>query len=429
MTGVLQFIDQPDRPVSQLGKQELIAMHKEKPSGNALDFQKLFSISSPNPIGRDAMVRRGKYDFAVAYPDPDSLPLNPLMESLREALETEGAGLAIYPHPQGYPPLREFVAEKLARDRGIHVSTDDLILGDGSGEPIDMLCQILLNPGDVVFTDDFVYSGTLNTFRRYQAEIHGIPSDHSGMLPDVLEFAIQQVLGEGKRPKLIYLIPSYQNPQGWTMPQGRRLEMLDIARRSNIPILEDDCYADLRYSGDSPPSIHSLDSNSGVMYVGSFSKVIAPGMRMGYMTAPADVLAKVKAVKSGGGVNQFAALAIYGYAVEHLESHIEQINGILRGKRDAMLAALGENFGSSAEWSYPDGGLYIWLKMPDNADLVSTRQLALDAEVGYHPGSLFAPDGTSGRNCARLCYGYNTPNEIHEGISILARVLERAGVV
>ncbi len=391
-------------------------------------FDKLFAKSAPPPRPR-APVRRAKYDFAIAYPDPESVPLDDLVESLKDALRAEGKDLALYPNIQGYPPLREFVAQKLARDRDIHVSPDDIMLGDGSGQPIHMVAEALLDPGDVVLADDFFYSGTLGSFRRFKADVRGIPSDSDGMLPDTLESAIQKAIGEGKKPKLIYLIPAFQNPQGWTMPLERRRAVLRICQRHGVPILEDDCYVDLRYDGDPVTSIYSQDDSSLVMYVGSFSKLIAPGMRMGYLTAPPEVMDRMRAIKSGSGVNQFSALAVHRYSVAHLEGHIEDHNRVLRAKRDAMLSALGENFGPAATWSHPDGGLYIWLRMPEGSNLVALQEKAMNADVGYQSGAMFAPDGVSGKNFARLCFGYNSPSEIREGIARLAEVFTREGVL
>ena len=391
------------------------------------NFQGLFSDRAPEAgTGRGA-ARRGKYDFAVAYPDPASLPLEDLADGLRQALREEGRELAVYPHPEGYPPLREYVAEKLRRERGIGVSPDEIVLADGSSQPLHMLIDALVNPGEVVLTEDFVYSGTLGILRRFRADIRGVECDGEGMLPDALESAIVAARAEGKAVKLIYTIPTFQNPQGWTMTIERRREMVRLARKHSVPILEDDCYVDLRFDGQPVTSIHSLDDTGRVMYVGSFSKIIAPGMRLGYLTAPPEVLDRAVAVKSGGGVNQFAALAVHRYSTGNLDTHIDEINDVFRVKRDAMLAALGENFGSAATWSRPHGGLYIWLRMPEGADLVAARETALNADVGYQSGPPFAPDGVSGKNYARLCFGYNTPEEIREGIARLAQVFEREG--
>ena len=397
---------------------------------HTFSYQNLFAKSAPAPKSL-GMARRGKYDFAVAYPDPASIPTGGLLAALQEALAAEGGDLALYAHPQGYTPLRQFVANKLARDRNIHVSADDIILGDGSGQPIHLILEALVDPGDVLFTEDFTYVGTLNQMRRFRGDLRGIPCDDEGMLPDALEAAIKQALDEGKRPKLIYTIPTFQNPQGWTMTLERRRAMVALSQQYDLPLLEDDCYVDLRYEGRDVTSIHSLDDSGRVMYVASFSKIIAPGMRLGYMTAPREVLERALAVKSGGSVNTFAAFAVHRYSTGQLYSHIEEINDIQRARRDAMLAALDEHFGGSgAAWSRPEGGLFIWLRMPAGTDLVAIRDKVLEtAEVGYHPGHIFSPDLESGKNCARLCFGYNAPAEIKEGIGRLAEAFKREGVL
>jgi 2-aminoadipate transaminase len=396
---------------------------------SAFSYKELWAKNAPppRPLG---MGKRGKYDFAVAYPDPASIPSDGLLESLKQALAEEGGDLALYAHPQGYTPLREYVAKKLARDRNIQVSADDIILGDGSSQPIHMIIESLVDPGDVLLTEDFVYGGTLSQMRRFWADIRGVACDQEGMLPDALEQALRQAQGEGKRVKFIYTVPTFQNPQGWTMTLERRKAMVALSQKYNTPILEDDCYVDLRYEGRDMPSIHSLDESGRVMYVASFSKIIAPGMRLGYMTAPREVLEQAIAVKSGGSVNSFAAFAVHRYSTGQLHSHIEEINDIQRAKRDAMLSSLGQNFGDGARWSRPEGGLFVWLQLPDGADLTAIRDKVLaSADVGYLPGTNFAPDQVSGKNCARLCFGYNTPADIQEGIARLAEAFRREGVL
>ncbi len=399
------------------------------PEASKFSFETLFSEHAPEERPRAGAVKRGKYDFAVAYPDPKSIPLEGLVEGLQRALAEEGEDLAIYAHHQGYLPLREFVSEKIARDRNIHVSADDIVLGDGSGQPIHMFLEVLIDPGDVALTEDFVYSGTLGQLRRFGADVRGVETDLEGMLPDALESAIERATSQGRRPKLIYTIPTYQNPMGWTMTLERRKAMVEIANRHGVPILEDDCYVDLRLDGpESPTSIYSLDETGSTMYVASFSKIIAPGMRIGYGTAPSEVLDRALVAKSGGSVNTFASYAVHRYSTGQLDAHIDEINDIQRAKRDAIVAALGENFGDRAEWSNPHGGLFVWLKMPDGSDLTSIRDTVLDRyDVGYHPGVNFSPEGKTGHNYARLCFGYNQPAEIHEGIARLAEAFEREG--
>jgi len=395
----------------------------------SLNFDSLFVGDVPDG-GRVAPVKRGKYDFAVAYPDPVSLPNEHIVESVAEALAENGSDLAIYPHPQGNTLLRQYVAEKLSRDRDINAGVDDIILGNGSGHPIELLCRVLINPGDVVITDDFVYGGTLNNLRKQFADIRGVQSDASGMDPEALDATITEAKSQGKKPKFVYLIATFQNPQGWTLSEARRKEILAVTQKHEVPILEDDCYADNRYDGESVTSIFNLDDTDSVMYVGSFSKIISPGMSLGYMTAPPSVLDKVMGIKTGQRVSEFTALVVEKYSRKYLDSHIEKINGIQRGKRDAMLSAIGENFGTSAEWSNPDGGLYIWMKLKDGVDMVALHKKALDEiDVGVHPGSNYSPDGVSGKNYLRLCFGYNDSDEIQTGISLLSDFLTKEGAL
>ena len=390
------------------------------------NLETLFSSRVPEPA-QARVINRAKYDFAIAYPDPETVPTEALAECVRDAVAEEGRDLAIYPHDHGYPPLREYVASKLARDRGIEVGPDDILLADGSSQPNHILIEALIDPGDVVFTECYVYSGTLRQLQRFRADVRGIECDDDGMLPDALESAIVQTRDEGSRPKLIYTIPTFQNPQGWTMSLERRQAMLDVARRQGVAIVEDDCYVDLRIEGENVPSIASLDEDGIVSYVGSFSKITGPGMRIGYVAASDEMMQRLRPIKSGGGVNQFASWAIHRFAERHLDDHIRKINGVQRVKRDAMLSALGENFGLEATWSRPDGGLYVWLELPEGGDFVDAQDAAWEAGVGYQAGPIFCPDGVSARNYARLCYGYNKPDEIREGIARLADVLTREG--
>jgi 2-aminoadipate transaminase len=394
----------------------------------AFDFQNILATHVPETT-RVTPAQKGKYDFAVTYPDPVSLPHAEILECLKEALSESGSELAVYPHPQGNTPLRQYVAEKIGRDRGIKVTENDIILGNGSGQPIDMICAVLLNPGDVVITDSFVYGGTLNTLRRHFTDIRGVASDESGMDPEALDREIEKAIQAGHKPKFVYLIPTFQNPQGWTIPESRRKELLTVTQKYGVPILEDDCYADNRYDGDLPTSILSLDDTSSVMYVGSFSKTIAPGMSLGYMTAPQLILDRAMGVKSGR-VSEFTAMAVEKYARKYLDAHIEEINNIQRTKRDAMLSALGENFGTGAKWSDPAGGLYIWVKLKEGSDMVALNKRSVEEiDVGFHPGTNYSPDGALGKDHIRLCFGYNQPDEITEGISRLANFLSKEGAL
>ena len=385
------------------------------------NYDSFFSANSQEST--PGTVRHSKYDFAVAYPDPDNLPLEELIESVRAGFEREGRDLAYYSTAAGDPELRKLVAEKLSRERNMTVTADDMVLTSGSGEAIGILIQALTDPGDVVLVEEFVYLGTLNQMRRYGADVVAVKCDDDGIIPEDLDSVITEQLGNGKKVKYLYTIPSFQNPLGWTMGLERRKQVLEVTGKHGIPIFEDDCYADLRFEGEDVTSFHSLDDTGRVIYAGSFSKIIAPGMRMGYLVAPKDVIARAWSFKPGGAVSQFTALTIAELMKGGLEKHIEEQNRALAVKRDAMVAALGENFGGSVTWSVPQGGLYIWVKFPEGTDLAAVQEEIFQEGVSYYNGSQFSPTG-EGSNYVRLCFGHPSIETIRDGIAELARILD-----
>lgn len=394
--------------------------------GEKFSYEALFAKNAP--VGVRSTWPRPKYDFAVAYPDPDTLPLEGLADALKTALARDGRDLAYYPEGAGLGSLRQFVAEKLAQDRNMKVSADDVVLTAGSGEAIAMLVQALTDPGDVALTEEFLYLGTLRQLRRYGADVVGVKCDDQGIIPEELQATLAQMKDHGKKVKYLYTIPTFQNPLGWTMTLERRRRILQITRDHGMPVFEDDCYVDLRFEGEDVTSFHSLDDTGQVIYVGSFSKIIAPGMRMGYLVAPEAVIDRAMSFKGGGGVNQFAALAIEEYLKRDMYQHIDEQNRSLTAKRDAMLASLGENFGGAATWNKPEGGLYVWLELPEGADLAAVQDRAREEGVGYYNGAMFSPDG-QGVNRARLCFGHPSSETVYDGVAELARILERHGVL
>ena len=389
------------------------------------NYESFFSANSQEST--PGTVRHSKYDFAVAYPDPDNLPLEELIESVRAGFEREGRDLAYYSTAAGDPELRNLVAEKLSRERNMTVTADDMVLTSGSGEAIGILIQALTDPGDVVLVEEFVYLGTLNQMRRYGADVVGVKCDDDGIIPEALDSVITEQTDKGKRVKYLYTIPQFQNPLGWTMSLERRKEVLDVTGKHGIPIFEDDCYADLRFEGEDVTSFHSLDDAGRVVYAGSFSKIIAPGMRMGYLVAPKPVIARAWSFKSGGAVSQFTAMTIAEFMKGGLNQHIKVQNRALAAKRDAMVAALGENFGGSVTWTVPQGGLYIWVKFPEGTDLAAVQEEIFHEGVSYYNGSQFSPTG-EGSNYVRLCFGHPSIETIRDGIAELARILDSKNV-
>ena len=376
------------------------------------------------PVGRSAHPG-ARYEFGVAYPDPDSLPLEQLVECLGEELQRAGRSLARYPHPLGYPPLREWLAARLTARRGFSVDADAILLGSGSNEPNYLVAQALVDPGDVVLAEEFTYAGTLGFLRRFGADIRGVECDQEGMLPDSLEYQIQAAIDDGRRPKAVYTVPTFQNPLGWVESPARREAVTEITARYGVPVWEDDCYVDLNFEHpELPPAIRSLDDSGRTIYVASFSKNVAPGMRLGYVTAAPALMDRILASKGTGGVSQFAAMAVHRFAQTGLDAHIERARARLRAKRDAMLAALETHLGGRARWTHPAGGLFLFVQMLDGTDTVAAAERAAARGVLFAPGTHTSADGVSGRDRMRLCYGWNRPEEMAAGIAELTAALQ-----
>ncbi|MDP6063226.1 MAG: PLP-dependent aminotransferase family protein [SAR202 cluster bacterium] len=389
------------------------------------NFGPLRSKTAPEPL---PLPGKGKvlppYPFVMSYPDPASLPIMEAHAAMGEVLKEVSNTASVYPDTQGYPPLREYIVERLAEKRDMDFTPDEVLLTEGSGQAIHFVVEALVDPGDVVIVDDFVYGGTLWSLNRFSSDIRGVESDAEGMLPDALETTIDESLAAGKKPKMIYLIPTFQNPQSWTMPIERRREILDVAVRKGIPIVEDDGIAEFRFEGKPVPSIASLDDSGLVIHTGTFSKMIVPGMRIGYLVGSRQLLETVMAIKGSRGVTQFGALAVYKFATTRLDDHLVRLNLVLKSRRDAMLDALHDNLIDIATWSVPEGGLYTWLIMEDNIDLVAASGPAAKEGVTYDLGPNFATGEDQGRNKARLCFSFNTETEIKEGITRLANVVK-----
>ncbi len=401
---------------------------------NKFNYDAIFSKkSSDNPIN---IVSHAKYDFAVAYPAPETLPMDGLIQSLTTAMDTNSEKvsneMAYYPHILGSVELREFTSQKLRDERGFIVDKDQIVLTNGSGEAIGLVIQALTNPGDIVLAEEFVYMGTLNQFRKFGAEVVGIKIDDKGIIPNLLDKQISDMITSGRKPKYLYTIPEHQNPTGSSLPKSRREEILKIAHKYNLPILEDDCYVDLRYESVPEPAFRALDDSGIVIYVASFSKLLAPGLRLGYFTGPDELIRRSLDFRVGSGPNQFAALAIDGYLRNNQESHKNNFNPLLKEKYQSMNKSLVDNFSKfGAEWSNPEGGCYIWLKMPEGCDISSVRDKVFSDGVGYIAGTNFEADasGRIGHNYARLCFAFESPEKNREGIKLLADLFKKYRVV
>ena len=380
------------------------------------------------------LTQHAKYDFAVAYPPFEAVPMYGLIDGLKSKvdanLEKVSIEMAYYPHVQGDESLREFTANKTKNDRGIRANKDSIVLCNGSGEANGLVIQALIDPGDYVITEQFVYMGTTKQLTFYEANTVGSPIDDQGLIPEKLEETILNIKSQhGVMPKMLYTIPEHQNPTGSTLPKSRKLEILDICHKYGIPILEDDCYVDNRFEGDPEPAFATLDDSGMVIYVGSFSKLIAPGLRMGFFTASDEVIDRALSVKVGSGPNQFTAYAIDGFLRNNLESQKSTYDKILKDKKESMEKGLVDFFSNtSAKWSSPKGGCYTWIEMTDGANLTEVRDEVFSRGVGYIAGDMFAPNG-DGQNMARLCFSFEPVEKNYEGIKELASILKDLKVI
>ena len=390
-------------------------------------FNKFFSKDSKEQEISSPV--HAEFDFAVAYPSPETIPSEGLLKGLEEGLEREGQDLAYYPDPFGSKELRNFVKDKLKKDRNIDTTIEEILITHGSGEANNLVIQNLTDPGDTVITEEFVYLGTLNQLNKADADVIGAKMDDDGIIPDDLDNLIIKLKNEGKKIKYLYTIPEFQNPTGSTMPLDRREKVLEILKKHNLPLLEDDCYVDLRFEGETQPSYKSLNDDGSVIHVASFSKLIAPGLRMGYVNAPIEIMKRLNYLKTSGP-SQFVSLAIENFLKKEMDTHKHNITTLLREKRDAMISSLGENFGGlDITWTIPEGGCYLWITFPENIDMDSLQQHCFDNGVGYLSGIKFSPKGDSGHNSARLCFAYESPEKNREGINKFAQILRQKKVI
>ena len=395
-------------------------------STKALDYSKLYAKGLPPAAGPWEGLY--KYNFVTGHGDPDLIPVEGFIESITKALEKEGPNLAVYYSdggPLGNLALREYLVKKLKKHRGIDVSVDEVMICSGSTQCILLINDTLLEPGDVVLTELFSYSGALNNAKKSGARVVGVPMDDDGMKTDDLERILTELQDEGIKPKYIYTIPTCQNPTGTNLPMERRREMLRISQEFGVPIFEDECYADLIFEGEWEHAIRSLDDTNHVLHIGSFSKSLAPGVRLGYIVAPQDVINQIVSSKIDVGTNMVTPMMIAGFLEDNYEEHIETVRDMLHRKKDVLVASMREHFGPTVEFYEPRGGMVMWFKFPEGVDTMEPLEAAKERGLIYNPGAEWTADPENyGSNFIRICYGLPTEQELREGVAVLAEVFQ-----
>jgi 2-aminoadipate transaminase len=390
------------------------------------DFTSLLPAGLPAPAAR--WTGLAKYSFVGGNNDPEQVPLDGLIDAVNAVLNREGRTLATYgldSGPQGYRPLRQFLSAKLKRDGGISCTADDILIVSGSLQALDLVNATLLARGDTVIIERDTYQGTLNRLTRLGVNTIGIPLDGDGMRMDALAEVLADLKRRGVTPKFIYTIPTVQNPTGTIMPEARRLELLKLAEQYAVPIFEDDCYADLIWDGQRPSALYAMSKSANVIHIGSFSKSIAPALRVGFIVAPWTAMSRMLPLKTDAGSGALEQMILAEYCTPHFETHVPALRRGLRAKLDTLMEALNEQFGTTAEFETPKGGIFLWVKLPDHVDTLKLYQAALAAGVSINPGPEWSTDKTYARSRLRLCFASPSHQQIREGIATLAEVCRK----
>ena len=366
------------------------------------------------------------YDFGSGRTDPASFPTAQLAEAAKAAVLEVGADLVHYPGDMGHEGLRRLMAQRESRREGVAVSPDHVALMNGSMQAVTLVAEALMEQaGDVIVTEELTYSGTISAYRRLGARMVGVPLDEQGMRTDALEAVLADLAAKGTPPRFIYTLTTYQNPTGSVMPKSRRLELIELARRYQLPVLEDNCYGDVHFEGPEEPSLYALDPDPNHIYLCSLSKILGPGVRLGYILARPPMLQRILDRRYDGGNSVLAAAAVAALFKDSLWQHIGHCNGILKEKRDALFAAFAAHLGDICTWSKPVGGMFVWLKLPEGMSGKAAAEQARARGFLCAPGASFHIDNQD-VPYLRLAFGYASLGDITAGIPVLAECLHSA---
>lgn len=361
--------------------------------------------------------------FTGGFPDPNSLPAKAIAEATARAMEKNGKWALQYGASLGYAGLIDQLRAKLARDNGVEVAANQVLITAGASQAIDLVCAAMLDPGDVVLSEEPTWMGAVRMFNAHDAKIVGIPMDNEGMKLDVLEARLADLKAQGVQPKFIYTIPTFQNPTGVTTPLHRRLRILELAKEYNVAIMEDDAYFDLRFSGERIPMMITLDDAELVIYTGTFSKIVGAGLRLGWCIGPAALIERMAKIKPDGGTSPFSSNVVAEYAASgELQDHIGDLIDIYRNRRDVMVEALEKEMPSGVEWTEPNGGFFLWMTLPEGCDVTQMLPEARAHGVDFLPGTGCYFDGSGKRNI-RLSFSFSDEDQIRKGISILGGII------
>ena len=362
--------------------------------------------------------------FAGGLPAPELFPVEDLKAAMDAVMDENGRAALQYGVTEGPKHLREQIAQRLAEKNNIQSDADHLILTAGSQQGLDFIGKLFLNPGDVVVLESPSYLGAINAFKQYQPNFVEVPTDENGMIMEELD----KVLATTPNVKLIYVIPDFQNPSGRTLPLERRKQFMEIINKYDVYAIEDNPYGDLRFKGEFLPALRSMDTKDLIIYFGTFSKILSPGFRMGWINASAEVVEKVNLIMQASALQTptINALVISKYLdMFDVDKHVDKIREVYKHRCQLMIDTMRAEFPPECKFTDPDGGLFTWVELPDYIDTRELAPKAMAQNVAYVPGSGFYPSGNT-RNCMRLNYSNATDERIVEGIKRLAKVIREA---
>lgn len=363
----------------------------------------------------------GVIPFSAGNPAPEAFPSKEIAEITSRILSDSPVSALQYSITEGYTPLREALKKKLEKEHSFNPEMDDLIITSGGQQASELSCKSFLNPGETLVCEAPSFVGCLNAFKSYNSKLIGINLENDGMNLEELEKALKT-----EKVKLIYIIANFQNPMGICTSYEKRKAVYALAQKYNTMILEDNPYGDIRFSGENIPSIKSLDTDGRVIYAGSFSKIVAPGMRVGFVAAPKEVIQKLVICKQVSDVhtNILAQMICYEYMTKYdFDKHLTDIRKIYRHKCELMLSAMDENFSEKVTYTRPEGGLFIWATLPESADMNAfCKKAVAEYKVAVVPGNAFMINDTDKTSSFRLNYSTPTDEDIVKGCEILGKL-------
>ena len=366
------------------------------------------------------------YDFAIGQTNPETFPMDAFRDAAIAAIEEEHDAFNRYPGGKGHAGLRQLMAERESQREGVPVDPEMIALMNGSMQAVTLAGQALMQaPGDIVITEEYTYSGTISAYKGIGLTMVGVAMDEQGMRMDALADTLQKLQRTDQKVRFIYTLTTYQNPTGTCMPLSRKKQLLEIADRYQLPIVEDNCYGDVHFDGAKVPSLYALDDSERQIYIGSLSKIFAPGVRLGYLLARKPHFNNIVSQRFDAGSNYFAAAVLAQFYKKGIWEHCDVANPVLRHKRNLVCELLNETLADFCVWSVPVGGLFIWVRLPEDIDMDKLRQVAAANNFYFAAGKDFHVDSKQ-VPYLRLAFGHVPDDLIKKGIPVLARSIAAA---